>query len=893
MKSNFRIKVDHYLRKRRKGLHKLDGNLKSHPHIIHLATQRPVNLTKLSHELIQLKKRYHAAWVQEVETLIQELLDKKRCKNDAANIHVSLIRALSKFDVEQAIEIGLRYVHETNDERTMKTTVNLLLSLRKNQQAWELLQSFNDSKWSMDKREEILRKDGLSDDYEGNYLDLIGRNELEIDHKPSVIVYGDLDTNIIDGSSVWLMSLCEAFTNTDVSVHLLLKSDITREVLLKPLIDNTDVKIIEPKHFGIQGGKINAEDAINLIEILDGIYGGYKSIILRGLEVSSLCLGKKSLWQRVYPYLTDYYFIDTDGTRKNKPDTEKLIPDLEKFVGGFFVQTEQIRQDLSSQFGVSNENMILLPPMIPDTEDVEFERKMIDKLKIGYSGKIAPLWGITELIKSTEGNSEVEIHIIGDKIHKSTPEHPNFYSEILSLLEDSPHVTWHGGMQRTQALELMSKMDVAWCYRSPLLESNTLEMSTKLIENTRQGIPSIVTRNELNVELFGDDYPLFVSDAKEINPLLNRLIPIIEEIDFENHSIQAKKHEITSSRLKIIEPFIQSLYDKHSDEYKRIILNGHDLKFIGEFESYLKIRGHYVRRDRWGWGEPLDIDRSKSLLNWAEVVFSEWGLANSVWYSNNISPEQKHIVRIHLQEVNERARVFPVNVETNGVNKFIFVAEHVRQEAIELFNWDPQSTILIPNYVDVNRLHQDKLPTANKTLGIIGIVPQRKRLDRALNLMKSLVQVDPSWKLIIKGKDPRNIEFMKAPNRAKEMEYYSSQFDRINNEPLLKSSVSWNEFSISLSSWYRKIGYVLSPSDFESFHYSIADGVASGAVPVIWPWDGAKEIYTDDWVIENTEDALSRILSTDFGSEEQKNRKLIEEKYGLKAIFSKLENEMW
>ena len=112
------------------------------------------------------------------------------------------------------------------------------------------------------------------------------------------------------------MSICEAFTETDVSVHLLLKSDITREVLLKPLINSPDVKIIEPKHFGIQEGKISAEDAMNLIEILDGIYGGYKSIILRGLEVSSFSLGKKSLWKRVYTYLTDYYFIDTDGTHK-------------------------------------------------------------------------------------------------------------------------------------------------------------------------------------------------------------------------------------------------------------------------------------------------------------------------------------------------------------------------------------------------------------------------------------------------------------------------------------------------------------------------------------------------------------------------------------------------
>ena len=110
----------------------------------------------------------------------------------------------------------------------------------------------------------------MSDDYERNYLELIGRNELEIDHKPSVIIYGDLDTNIIDGSSVWLMSLCEAFTQTDVSVHLLLKSDISREIFVKPLIDTLDIKIIEPKHFGIQDGKISAEDAINLIEILMG-----------------------------------------------------------------------------------------------------------------------------------------------------------------------------------------------------------------------------------------------------------------------------------------------------------------------------------------------------------------------------------------------------------------------------------------------------------------------------------------------------------------------------------------------------------------------------------------------------------------------------------------------
>jgi len=894
LKSNLRLRIDHYLRKRRKGLLKLDGTLKKYPDIIHLVTQRPVNLSKVSHELIYLKKKLGAGWVSEVENLIQELLAKKKCITDAANIHVSLVRALATIDVERAIEIGLKYVYETNDERVMKTTVNLLLSLRKKQQAWNLLQSFNDSKWSIDKREEIMRKDGLSEDYERNYLDLIGRNELEIDHKPSVLIYGDLDTNIIDGSSVWLMSIAQTFMDTDVSVHLLLKSNIKRKVLLNPLLGSVDIKIIEPKHFGIQEDKISAEDAIQLIEILDGIYGGYKSIILRGLEVNSFSLGKKSFWKRVYPYLTDYYFIDIDGSRKNKPQTDVLIPDLAKFVGGFFVQTQQIKEDLSKQFGVPLDKMLLLPPMIPDVEDVEFGRKMIDKIKIGYSGKIAPLWGITELIRSTESMEDFEIHIIGDKVHSNTPDYPNFYSEIISLLENSPHVIWHGGMKRSEALDVMREMDVAWCYRSPLLESNTLEISTKLIENTRQGIPSIVTRNSLNEELFGIDYPLFVSDAKEIGTLLEGLIPIIETIDFEKYSIQSKANQITNIRETIISPFIDNLFSDQDEEPKRIVLNGHDLKFIGEFESYLKLKGHLVKRDKWGWGEPLDLDRSKCLVKWGEVVFSEWGLANSVWYSNNVTDEQTHIVRIHLQEVNERARVFPINIETEGVNKFVFVAEHVRSEAIELFDWDSEKTTVIPNFVDVDRLGQEKLPSANKTLGIIGIVPQRKRLDRALNLISKLAAKDPSWKLIIKGKNPRDIEFMKAPNRASEMIYYEEQFRRMENNPILKSAVTWDEYSISLSSWYRKIGFVLSPSDFESFHYSIADGVASGATPVVWPWDGAKEIYTDDWVVANTDEAYDKIQSSLTNSVSAlENREIINNKYGLDAVFLQLENTMW
>ena len=867
--------------------------MKSYPKLIFLATERPVNLPNISHELLKIKKENPTSWISIIEDIIEQLLDMKKCKTDAANIHVSLLRALSTQDVEQAVEIGLKYVDRTKDERTMKTTVNLLLSLRRNQDAWELLQSFNDSKWSLDKREEILRKDGLTDDYENNFLDLIGRNELEIDHRPAILIYGDVNMNIIDGSSVWLASIAEAFADTNVEIHLLLKNNIERDILLQPLNKYGEIKIIEPKHFGIKHSKISPEEAVQLIEILDGIYGGYRSIIIRGLDVATNVLGKKSLWKRVYPYLTDYYFIKNDGKRINKVNTEEIIPDLGKFAGGFLIQTKQIMDDLEESFGINPNDMTLLPPMIPDIGIEEKENDMISLVKIGYSGKIAPLWGITELINSTRDRENIEIHIIGDKIHSNTAEYPNFVEEVTSLLEDSQHVIWHGGMSRTESIEIMKNMDVSWCYRSPILESNTLELSTKLIENTRLGIPSIVTRNQLNEEFFGNNYPLFVSNAREIESLLIGIDEILENFDYSDFSEKSTEYQISNVRKNRIIPFIDDLFKNENMDSKRIVLNGHDLKFIGEFESYLKIKGHQVKRDNWGWGEPLDIERSKSLLKWADVIFSEWGLANSVWYSNNKNAQQKHVVRIHLQEINERAKGFPLNIESTGVDNFIFVAEHVRDVAISEFNWEENKCLMIPNFVDVDRLNQDKLKSSKRTIGIIGVVPQRKRLDRALNLMKIILMKDPSWKLVIKGKDPRNIEFMKAPNRAKEMEYYKDQFNRIESDPILKKSVSWDGYSTSIASWYRKIGFVLSPSDFESFHYSIADGVSSGAIPVIWPWEGAKEIYTGDWLIQNTEDAADYILNADSGQNViESNRQLIKDRYGTNFVFSELEKLM-
>jgi hypothetical protein len=48
--------------------------------------------------------------------------------------------------------------------------------------------------------------------------------------------------------------------------------------------------------------------------------------------------------------------------------------------------------------------------------------------------------------------------------------------------------------------------------------------------------------------------------------------------------------------------------------------------------------------------------------------------------------------------------------------------------------------------------------------------------------------------------------------------------------------------------WLRRVGFVLSTSDDESFHVAPAEGMGSRAVPVVRHWEGAETIYDKRWI---------------------------------------------
>ncbi len=61
--------------------------------------------------------------------------------------------------------------------------------------------------------------------------------------------------------------------------------------------------------------------------------------------------------------------------------------------------------------------------------------------------------------------------------------------------------------------------------------------------------------------------------------------------------------------------------------------------------------------------------------------------------------------------------------------------------------------------------------------------------------------------------------------------------------------------------FYSSVGHVISTSDFESFHLTLADGPAHGAAAHTLKWKGAASIYTEDWLNDSIEEMAQLIIN--------------------------------
>jgi len=73
--------------------------------------------------------------------------------------------------------------------------------------------------------------------------------------------------------------------------------------------------------------------------------------------------------------------------------------------------------------------------------------------------------------------------------------------------------------------------------------------------------------------------------------------------------------------------------------------------------------------------------------------------------------------------------------------------------------------------------------------------------------------------------------------------------------------VVFDDAGPDVAAWLRRVGFVLSTSDDESFHVAPAEGMASRAVPVLRHWPGAETIYDMRWIHRDPAQMAAAIMA--------------------------------
>lgn len=294
------------------------------------------------------------------------------------------------------------------------------------------------------------------------------------------------------------------------------------------------------------------------------------------------------------------------------------------------------------------------------------------------------------------------------------------------------------------------------------------------------------------------------------------------------------------------------MYDK-----KNILFSGHDFKFLTPLIELCERHPAYeVRMDKHRGHHIESAEYCEECSEWADIVFCEWALGNAVWYSKHKKPGQKIIVRLHLQEVQARLD-FLWQIDWKAVDALVLICHSTFEWMQNEFEEIKDRSHIIYNPIDaMGTLNIPKTPQSDFNLGFVGIVPQRKRLDLAVELLIALKHIDKRYHLTVKGRRPEEYPWML--NRVDEMKWYNDVFSKIENSEHC-NAVTFEPHGADMPAWYSKVGFILSTSDFEGSHQAVAEGMAAGAIPVIRNWEGAEKIYPAKYVFSTLDEAVEKI----------------------------------
>jgi glycosyltransferase involved in cell wall biosynthesis len=684
------------------------------------------------------------------------------------------------------------------------------------------------------------------------------------------LVYGDIDLNLLDGSAIWLQSVTQALARAGCQVTLLLKAPVQTSRLIAPLRAEPGVTVRSPHREQLvpaTSGSVPVATAAELLTRLDREQP-YDLLVLRGRKLTAEVAKGGAFYGRLWAYLTDVA-QSVPGLTTEAAEELKVIASAARYV---LCQTEDLRCFLEGSIPAACGKCVLLPPILADVTLSRGAKAAGTPLRLVYTGKFAARWNTLEMtglppLLANLGVS-AELHMVGDKIHGDPPG----YREKMRAALESDGVTWHGGQSREEAMRIAASCDIGLGWRHPSLDAS-LELSTKVLEFGALGLPVILNRTPAHEVLLGEDYPLFAASLDDVAAAAAAVVadPALFRLAAERTARAAEQYTMDRAAQRIrryLAGAVPSRRGADSDRPEdpagseargklRVAVAGHDLKFFRPLLNYLRLQSDLeVRVDQWSALGKHDVAVSREMAAWADVVICEWCGPNAVWYSKHKKRGSRLLVRLHRFELTSP---YPAEVKISAVDQVICVSKHYARLTREQTGWPEAKVVTVPNALDVAQLDRPKLDGARFHLGLIGVVPSRKRIDLALDVLEELRREDDRYLMFVKSAMPW--EHWWVWQNEHERDHFNEALRRVQRSELLRGAVVFDDAGPDVAAWLRRVGFVLSTSDDESFHVAPAEGMASRAVPVIRHWPGAETIYDMRWIHRDTAEMAAAIAA--------------------------------
>ena len=352
------------------------------------------------------------------------------------------------------------------------------------------------------------------------------------DVKRDILVYADVNLNLIDGSAVWLASLTEMLSlESHLNVHVLLKCPLTDGKLVKKLLSKENIRFIDPWSSGeypttrriiahSEKMVLDTEAAASIIQIISQKMQPHR-ILVRGPDILYRICGERDISSKLIAYITnppshsDFSGMQQMLTIHNSSTLTLLQTPMavNSFIRICGARAKRRKID------------ILNPMVADDNFEYPLDRKRIH-LSLGYSGKFSPPYMIEEMLSSFKSiqnrHGNATFHVVGDKMH-NRPFVEGFEERVKTALGENPGVKWYGGVSRERANQLMSEVMVASGWRDVSFD-DTVEISTKILEYAALGIPVLMRPAPVQVEVFGADLPTWVESDLEFERMFELLI---------------------------------------------------------------------------------------------------------------------------------------------------------------------------------------------------------------------------------------------------------------------------------------------------------------------------------------------------------------------------------